>query len=77
MNQKIPWLFNQHCPNRLKVSGQGQVIVEYVLLLVIIVGLGTFIISQMASRNEESPGFLIGQWNAIIRQIGADDPNQH
>jgi len=55
----------------------GQVIIEYALLLVIVVGLSTLIVTQMASRNPNSPGFLIGKWNAIIEQIGADDPGQY
>jgi hypothetical protein len=55
----------------------GQVIIEYVLLLVIVVTLSSLIVTQMASRNEDSPGVLIRQWNAIIQQIGADDPSTY
>jgi hypothetical protein len=67
---KAHWPFN--------VSRQfGQVILEYVLLLVIIVGLGSLIVTQMASRNEDSPGFLIKQWSEILKQIAADDPHQY
>jgi len=58
-------------------SQVGQVIIEYVLLLVIVVALSSLIVTQMASRNEDSPGFLIRQWNAILQQIGADDPSTY
>jgi uncharacterized protein (UPF0333 family) len=60
-----------------RIKQKGQVIVEYVLLLVILVVLGSLIISQMASRNEESPGFLISQWSDIIKQIGEDNPSSY
>jgi hypothetical protein len=55
----------------------GQIVVEYVLLLVIGVGVATLITSQMVSRNPNSPGFLIAKWVAILQTVGsdtADDP---
>jgi hypothetical protein len=78
MKPKTPLRFNlSHKPKGVAKSQSGQVIIEYVLLLVIIVGLSSLIVTQMASRNEDSPGFLIRQWNEIIKQIAADDPGQY
>jgi hypothetical protein len=53
----------------------GQIVVEYVLLLVIGVGIATLITSQMVSRNPNSPGFLIAKWVSILQTIGADTPD--
>ena len=57
---------------RLKNS-KGQVVVEYVLLLVIAVGVAFIITTTLVSRNPESPGFLMTKWRAIIETIAADN----
>ena len=51
---------------------RGQIVVEYILLLVVGVGIATLITSQMVSRDSTSPGFLITEWTSIINTIGAD-----
>jgi uncharacterized membrane protein affecting hemolysin expression len=51
---------------------RGQIVIEYVLLLVIGVSLAMLITSTMVSRNPESPGFLIRKWVQIIKTIGED-----
>ena len=53
-------------------SVRGQIVVEYVLLLVIGVSLAFLITSQMVSRSPENTGFLVKKWAAIIKAIGAD-----
>ena len=50
----------------------GQIVVEYILLLIIAVGIALLITNTMVSRNPESPGFLISKWYKIINLIGAD-----
>jgi len=55
------------------LRGQGgQIIVEYVLLLVVGVGLAILITSTIVSRNPDSPGFLVKKWFDIIEAIGKD-----
>lgn len=54
----------------------GQAVIEYVLLLVIVVGIAFLITSILASRNPESPGFLISFWQNVINFIGADLPEK-
>jgi uncharacterized protein (UPF0333 family) len=51
---------------------RGQIVVEYVLLMVVGVALAALITTMMVSRNPESPGFLVRKWFEIIRTIGAD-----
>jgi hypothetical protein len=50
----------------------GQIVVEYVLLLVIGVTIAVLITSTMVSRNPDSPGFLVKKWSDIIQLIGQD-----
>lgn len=53
-------------------SQRGQIVVEYVLLLVIGVSLAMIITSTMVSRNPENPGFVVRKWLSIITVIGKD-----
>lgn len=58
-----------------KISGQkssGQIVVEYVMLLLVVVFLAFLITSTMVSRNPDSPGFLIQAWYSILQTIAAD-----
>ena len=53
-------------------SASGQVVVEYVLLLIIAVSIAMLITSLMVSRNPESPGFLIKTWRGMLDTMGSD-----
>jgi uncharacterized protein (UPF0333 family) len=50
----------------------GQIVVEYVLLLMVGVIIAFTITTTMVSRDPNSPGFLIAKWRSIIEMIGAD-----
>ncbi|HAG92087.1 MAG TPA: hypothetical protein DCL41_09455 [Bdellovibrionales bacterium] len=56
-------------------SQKGQVVIEYVLLLMIGVGIAALFTSLMVSRSPETPGFLIVKWTQIIQTIGQDYPD--
>lgn len=53
-------------------NSRGQIVVEYVLLIVVGVSVAILITSTMVSRNPNNPGFLIKKWSDIIRVIGSD-----
>lgn len=53
-------------------NAQGQIVLEYVLLLIIGVVIAVLITSLMFGRNPENPGFMITKWYQIIATIGAD-----
>lgn len=58
---------------QISLRGEGgQIIVEYLLLLVAGVGIAMLITTMMVSRNPENPGFLIQKWMSIITTIGHD-----
>ena len=53
-------------------SKKGQIVVEYVLLLLVSVTVAILITQQMVSRQTGSEGFLILKWQQLIQFI-ADD----
>jgi hypothetical protein len=50
----------------------GQIVLEYVLLLVLGVAVAMMITSRMVSRSANNPGFLVKKWVDIINLIGSD-----
>jgi len=54
---------------------RGQIIVEYILLLVVAVSVAILITNRLVSRNPNSPGIMVGKWRAIIQEIGKDTPD--
>jgi len=51
---------------------RGQIVIEYVLLLIIAVSIALLITSLLVSRDPDNPGFLINKWSQIINLIGND-----
>lgn len=61
----------------MKIASQsGQIVVEYVLLLVIAVSMSALIVRQLGSRDEQNPGVLVEKWHNIQLEIGRDIPDQ-
>ena len=58
------------------MNRKGQIVVEYVLLLVIAVGLAALLVKQLVSRDPESPGILVAKWCYILKVVGEDLPDQ-
>lgn len=57
-------------------SNRGQVVVEYVLLLVIAVAVAALITRELVKRDPENPGILINKWDQILKTIGEDLPDK-
>ena|GEM_PF-746963 len=55
-------------------SRKGQVVLEYVLLMVLMAGLGAFIVRSFVSRNADEPGILVTKWDSILKVIAEDNP---
>ncbi|HEY8272362.1 MAG TPA: hypothetical protein VIG33_15835 [Pseudobdellovibrionaceae bacterium] len=60
--------------NRRK--NNGQVVVEYVLLLVIAVAIAALITKELVQRDPENPGILVEKWDSILKTIGEDLPDE-
>jgi len=56
-------------------KNSGQVVVEYVLLLVIAVAVATLITKELVKRDKDNPGILVEKWDAILKTIGTDVPD--
>lgn len=55
----------------IRQSDSGQIVVEYILLLVTAVAVAVFITNLMVGRGDDE-GFLITKWKAIVSVIAAD-----
>jgi len=56
----------------MRLNQQGQIVVEYVLLMVVALTVAILITTTLVSRSDSNPGFLIVKWYQIIQTIGAD-----
>lgn len=57
-------------------SARGQVLLEYILLLVITIAVAAMILRVLVRKDPDEPGALLTRWNAINQAIGQDDPNK-
>lgn len=53
-------------------SQRGQIVFEFVLLLVISITIATMVSKRLVSRSPDEPGFLISAWSRITQSIGND-----
>lgn len=57
-------------------NNRGQILVEYMLLMVIAVGIATFLTKAFIGRGEDANrGMIIKQWDKIITILGNDLPD--
>lgn len=61
---------------KIRRNNRGQVIVEYVLLMVIAVAVAALITKELVQRNPDDPGILIQKWDAMLKEIGQDLPDK-
>lgn len=59
------------------MNKRGQIVVEYILLLVIAVGVAALLTKQLVGRSTDNPGLIVQKWNAILQTIGTDIPDKH
>lgn len=57
-------------------KSSGQVIVEYVLLLLISVSIAALVIRQLGSRDPDEPGLIIVKWQQVLQAIAKDLPDK-
>ena len=54
---------------------KGQMVVEYVLLLIVSIFVATLLVNLMVSRSADSPGFIIQKWKQLIEFVAEDTPD--
>lgn len=62
--------------NRFLANRAGQVVIEYMLLLVIVSSLGAIIIRDLVSRDQNEPGLLVAKWHSLLKTIAEDNPEE-
>ncbi len=68
IDQRNSFYKGRQCTN----ESSGQIVVEYILLLVVCVGVAILMTTTLVSRSPENPGFLVVKWVDIIQTIGKD-----
>ena len=54
----------------------GQVIIEYLLLMLVAVAVASIFVRILVKRSEDEKGALFQRWDAVGKQIGKDDPGK-
>lgn len=54
----------------------GQVVVEYVLLMIIAISFGYLLMSKLVSRSTDNPGIITAKWHNLLDTIAGDLPDQ-
>lgn len=57
-------------------SQSGQIVIEYVLLLVIAATIAAVLLRGLASRSSDHPGIVVERWIDIQTEIGAEIPDK-
>lgn len=60
---------------KFRKTKAGQVLVEYLLLMVIAIGISAFLTKKLVSRNNAEKGLIVDAWNRILVGIGRDVPD--
>ena len=88
MSQKSIMSFKWHRDSKISSGPQsggptkrlrqqsGQVVIEYMLLLVLVTSLGAVMIKGLVSRSADEPGLLVAKWHSIIKTIADDNPEE-
>lgn len=56
-------------------KNSGQVLVEYMLLLLISVSFATLLVSKLVSRKDGAEGIIILSWSKMLKVLGNDLPD--
>ncbi len=56
----------------IRQSQHGQLVVEYVLLLVISITLAFLIVQTLVGSGPENPGAVIRAWTGMTQAVGSD-----
>jgi hypothetical protein len=59
-----------------KRQDTGQIVVEYVLLMIVAVALSALVMRSCVSRQEDQAGMIIQLWDTMVRTIGADTADE-
>lgn len=55
---------------------RGQIVIEYILLLVVAVTISAVLIRGLANRSDASPGLVVEKWRKVEAEIGGEMPDR-
>lgn len=61
---------------RPKRQDTGQIVVEYVLLMIVAVTISALVMRSCVSRQEDQAGVIIQLWDTMVRTIGVDTADE-
>lgn len=64
-----------HSEKRQTGQNKGQIVVEYILLLIVAVSLAALIVRVLVHRDPDNPGAVIKAWTGIVEFISDDKPD--
>lgn len=57
-------------------NNRGQVIVEYLLIMVLMVAIASFLTKKLVGRgDEDGQGIIVKSWSRMIKAVGNDLPD--
>lgn len=57
---------------RIVSNRRGQILVEYMLLLVVAATIAAIIVKGLANRDPNDRGFIVQRWLEVQQEIGGD-----
>lgn len=72
LGQRKSYLITMKAISKNTRSSKGQVALEYILLLVVAVGIALFLTRSLVYRSADEPGMIIKAWHSITEAIGSD-----
>lgn len=64
--------FQKVTPASIARQNRGQLLVEYVLLIFVVVVIASLLTKSLVGRGEGATGLIIDKWSQMIEMVGAD-----
>ena len=64
--------FAQTTPKTILGQNKGQLIVEYILLIFIVVVIASVLTKSLVGRGDGESGLIINKWSQMIQMVGED-----
>ena len=63
---------NEVTPKTILRQNRGQLIVEYILLIFIVVSICTILTRTLVGRGDDQAGLVIVKWSQLLQMVGSD-----
>lgn len=73
-NFVLIWVLYRYGNMQIRKQQSGQIIVEYLLVMVVAIAIATILTSRMIGRSD-NPGFVLSAWSSLLQVIAEDNPD--